>query len=214
MKNAMFVLAAGVAALMAGSASAQQLNHPPQQQGTQTQRPSQQQGPQTQRRAITNRGGDRGNRLRRSSDQFNRLGKDDQRLVEAIEDADSPSKLRRYMQQAMNSRSVEVRTAMVNALEYADRHSATDFAYFIGDPSDEVADAALSAWTSALEEVRGEGRVRAILETAEILRSTSGGRRQMSGQGFHSRQEHGPVMQRSGREGQRQDMMPGMRPNR
>ena len=133
---------------------------------------------------------------------------------EAIEDADSSSKLRRLLQQAMNSRSEEVRMAMVNALEYADRHSATDFAYFIGDPSEEVADAAFTAWASALEEIHGEARVRAIMETAEILRSSSGSRRQMSGQGFHSRQEYGPMTQRSGYEGQRRDMTPGMRPGR
>ena len=211
MKKTMFVLAAGAAMLMANSVSAQQLKNPPPQGGSQTQRLPQQQGGQTQRRPNTNRGGERGNSLRRGSDQYNRLGKDDQRLVEAIEEADSPSKLRRYLQQAMNSRSEEVRMAMVNALECADRHSATDFAYFIGDSSEEVADAAFSAWTSALEEVHGEGRVRAILETAEILRSYSGSRRQTSGQGSRSRQEYGPMTQRSWHDGQRQEMTPGMR---
>ena len=45
----------------------------------------------------------------------------------------------------------------------------SDFVYFIADPSDDVAESAFSAWTSALEDARGHRRVRAIIEAAQIL---------------------------------------------
>ena len=65
--------------------------------------------------------------------------------------------------------------AMVEALEDKGSRSASDLAYFIADPSEDVADAAFSAWTSVLDDARGDRRVRAILDTAEILRGFSGG---------------------------------------
>ena len=184
MKNSMAILAAGVAALMLGAEA---------QQGPQPQRPPQQQGGQQQRSATPRRGSATGGRMRRGADRDGSLGKEDQRLIESIEEAESMSSLRRYIQQAADSRSEEVRMAMVDALENANKHSASDFAYFLADPSRDVSEAAFSAWTSALEEDHGEDRIRAILDTAEVLRSYSGRSRQMRGQGGRSRQEHGYV---------------------
>ena len=67
--------------------------------------------------------------------------------------------------------------AMVEALESEDMNgrSASDLAYFIADPDEDVASAAFSAWSSVLENVHGGRRARAILETADILRGFSGG---------------------------------------
>ena len=183
MKNSMVILAAGVVALMLGAEA---------QQRPQPQRPpQQQQGGQQKRPGTTSRGPAMGIRARRGSDRDAKLGKDDRRLIEAIEEAESMSSLRRYIQQAMNSRSEEVRMAMVEALENANKHSASDFACFLSDPSREVSEAAFAAWTSALEEDHGEDRIRAILDTADILRRYLGGSRQMQGQGPRSRQESG-----------------------
>ena len=110
MKNSMAILAAGVAALMLGVEA---------QQGPQPQRPPQQQGGQQQRPLTIRRGSSIGERTRRGVDRDSKLGKEDQRLIESIEEAESLSSLRRYIQQAMNSRSEEVRMAMVEALENA-----------------------------------------------------------------------------------------------
>ena len=67
-----------------------------------------------------------GERTRRGVDRDSKLGKEDQRLIESIEEAESLSSLRRYIQQAMNSRSEEVRMAMVEALENGDVVIASD----------------------------------------------------------------------------------------
>ena len=107
MKNSMAILAAGVAALMLGVEAQQgpQPQRPPQQQGGQQQRPPQQQGGQQQRPVTMRRGSSMGERTRRGVDRDSKLGKEDQRLIESIEEAESLSSLRRYIQQAMNSRS-------------------------------------------------------------------------------------------------------------
>ena len=65
--------------------------------------------------------------------------------------------------------------AMVEALEEKGGRSAADLAYFIADPDEDVASAAFSAWSSVLDDAHGGRRVRAILETADVLRSFSGG---------------------------------------
>jgi len=65
--------------------------------------------------------------------------------------------------------------AMVNALENEGKRSVTDLAYFISDPSEDVAEAAFSAWTMLLQDIQGDRRVRAILETAQILQGHSNG---------------------------------------
>lgn len=111
----------------------------------------------------------------RDRDDRHDLSGPDRRLIDAIEEADSLHELRRHLQAVAMSRSEEVRMAMVEALEDKGSRSASDLAYFIADPNEDVSDAAFSAWSSVLEDARGDRRVRAILETAEILRSFSGG---------------------------------------
>ena len=130
-----------------------------------------------------NRVGDRGIRLRRNADDGDKLSSGDQRLIEEIEAAESSKELRRYLQSAVSSRSEEVRLAMVNALESAEKRSASDLAYFIADPSEDVAEAAFFAWTSILSDARREQRVRAILESAQILQGHSNGHWQGQGHG-------------------------------
>ena len=164
MKKLMIVLVAGIAALTMDAAPQKGR---PQPQRTVTAKRAPARGPQQGSR----------HRGRIDRDRRDRLGSHDRRLIDAIEDADSLHELRRYLQAAATSRSEEVRMAMVDALEDEDMHgrSASDLAYFIADPSERVSAAALSAWSSVLEDVHGDRRARAILETADILRGFSGG---------------------------------------
>lgn len=136
-----------------------------------------------QRIRQSDRGGNRGARSRRNADDRDRISSRDQRLIEEIESAESSKALRRYMQSAVSSRSEEVRMAMVNALESAEMRSASDLAYFIADPSEDVAEAAFSAWTSILSDTRKDQRVRAILDSAQILQGHSNGHWQGQGHG-------------------------------
>lgn len=136
-----------------------------------------------QRTRQSDRGGNRGARSRRSGHDRGQTGSSDQRLIEDIESAESANALRRYLQSAVASRSEEVRMAMVNALESTEKSSASDLAYFIGDPSEEVAEAAFSAWMSILSDTRKDQRVRAIVESAQILQGHSNGHWQGQGHG-------------------------------
>ena len=131
----------------------------------------------------------------RDRDDRDDLSRSDRRLIDAIEEAESLHELRRHLQAAAISRSEEVRMAMVDALEEKGSRSASDLAYFIADPSDDVADAAFSAWTSVLDDARGDRRVRAILETAEVLRGFSGGLWQAPGMAHPVVPPAAPVMQ-------------------
>ena len=131
---------------------------------------------------TANRDGDRGARSRRNRGDDGQISKQDQQLIEGIESADSSQKRRKYLQAALSSRSEDVRMAMVDALAgEEDKQSVTDLAYFIADPSEDVADAAFSAWTMAVSDISRERRVRAILETAQILQGRSNGLRQGHG---------------------------------
>jgi hypothetical protein len=123
--------------------------------------------------------------LRRNADDRDKLSSRDQRLIEEIESAESSTALRRHLQSAVSSRSEEVRMAMVNALENAEKRSASDLAYFIADPSEDVAEAAFSAWTSILSDTRREQRVRVIIESAQIMQGQSNGHLQGQGRSAH-----------------------------
>lgn len=141
------------------------------------------QQPRGQMARPSGRGGDRGARSRHNG-KDGQLSKQDRRLIEDIESAESPQELRRYLQAAISSRSEDVRMAMVDALENEEgKRSLADLAYFIADPSEDVAEAAFSAWSTALSDVRGDRRVRAILEAAQILQGHSNGPWQGHGYG-------------------------------
>ena len=167
MKKLMIVLVAGLAALTMDAAPQKPQKARPQPQRTVTVK----RAPAPAARSVSRRRGGH------DRDRYDRLSHHDQRLIDAIEDADSLHELRRYLQAAAMSRSEEVRMAMVDALEDEDMHgrSASDLAYFIADPNERVSAAAFSAWSSVLEDVHGARRARAILETADILRGFSGG---------------------------------------
>ena len=172
MKKILIVFAVAFVALAMDAA-------PPAKGRPQPPRTQQQQArPQQKRGLTTKRGPAKGARsLSRVRDRDDRddLSRSDRRLIDAIEEAESLHELRRHLQAAASSRSEDVRMAMVEALEDKGSRSASDLAYFIADPSEDVADAAFSAWTSVLDDARGDRRVRAILDTAEILRGFSGG---------------------------------------
>ena len=172
MKKMLIVFAVAFGALAVDAA-------PPSKGRPQPPRPQQQQASPQQRRGLVGKrsvgkGARRASRDR-DRDQRDHLSGPERRLIDAIEDADSLHELRRHLQAAASSRSEDVRMAMVEALEDKGSRSASDLAYFIADPSEDVADAAFSAWTSVLDDARGGRRVRAILDTAEILRGFSGG---------------------------------------
>ncbi len=172
MKKILIAFAVALAALAMDAA-------PPSKGRPQPIRPQQQQASSQQKRGLEGkRSAGRGTRRMsrvRDNDQRDQLSGPERRLIDAIEDADSLHELRRHLQAAASSRSEDVRMAMVEALEDKGSRSASDLAYFIADPSEDVADAAFSAWTSVLDDARGGRRVRAILDTAEILRGFSGG---------------------------------------
>ena len=169
MKKILIVFAAAVAALTMDAA--------PQKGRPQPQRP--QQVARKPSRPVVKpspaRGERKGGRIHNIRDRRESLSGHDRRLIDAIEDADSLHELRRYLQSAASSRSEDVRMAMVDALEEKGGRSASDLAYFIADPDEDVASAAFSAWSSVLDDAHGGRRVRAILETADVLRSFSGG---------------------------------------
>ena len=172
MKKMLIVFAVAFGALAVDAA-------PPSKGRPQPPRPQQQQASPQQRRGLVGKrsvgkGARRASRVR-DRDQRDHLSGPERRLIDAIEDADSLHELRRHLQAAASSRSEDVRMAMVEALEDKGSRSASDLAYFIADPSEDVADTAFSAWTSVLDDARGGRRVRAILDTAEILRGFSGG---------------------------------------
>ena len=170
MKKILIVFAAAIAALTVDAAPQKGRPQPqrPQQTVRKPARPAAKPAPAR---------GTRVSRVRIDRDRRDRLSHHDRRLIDAIEDAESLHELRRYLQAAAMSHSEEVRMAMVDALEDEDMHgrSASDLAYFIADPSERVSAAAFSAWSSVLEDVHGARRARTILETADILRSFSGG---------------------------------------
>ena len=178
MKKMLIVFAVAFGALAVDAA-------PPSKGRSQPPRPQQQQASPQQRRGLVGKrsagkGARRASRVR-DRDQRDHLSGPERRLIDAIEDADSLHELRRHLQAAASSRSEDVRMAMVEALEDKGSRSASDLAYFIADPSEDVADAAFSAWSSVLDDARGDRRVRAILETAEVLRAFSSGLWRTSG---------------------------------
>ena len=188
MKKILIVFAV-VFTAFAMDAVAQPPNGRPQQSRPQQKRPQQKQG------LMAKRGPAKGPRSVSRVRDRDDLSRSDRRLIDAIEEADSLHELRRHLQAVAMSRSEEVRLAMVEALEDKGSRSASDLAYFIADPSEDVAEAAFSAWSSVLEDARGGRRVRAILETAEILRGFSGGLWQAPGMVPSAAPSAVPVMQ-------------------
>lgn len=84
------------------------------------------------------------------------------RLIESIEEADSMDLLMRHYPIARASRCADVRRAMVSALEDQGARGLKALVPFIGDPDEDVADDAFSAWTSILQDMPARRRLMAI----------------------------------------------------
>ena len=111
------------------------------------------------------RGRSRGGRNR------GRLSSQDERLIDAIDDADSLEQLMPLAQRARMAHSADVRMSAVDALEARGRDCVNALAEFMDDPDPEVADAAFSAWSSILSEMKPYRRLMAVRDAAVILQS-------------------------------------------
>ena len=93
----------------------------------------------------------------------------DQKLQQAIEEADSLSELMPLSRQAQASRSAEVRQAMVDALDGQGKDAANLLAAFLDDPDEDVANSAFIAWSAKLQDMKSARRVQAIMSAAQAL---------------------------------------------
>ena len=126
----------------------------------------------------------------------------DQKLQQAIEEADSLSELMPLSRQAQTSRSAEVRQAMVDALDGQSKDAVNLLAVFLGDPDEDVANSAFTAWSSKVEDMKPARRVQAIMSAAQALQQGGqfqaggpaygqGGRFQSGGPGYGQGQPYG-----------------------
>ena len=106
----------------------------------------------------------------------------DQKLLQAIEEADSLSELMPLSRQAQASRSAEVRQAMVDALDGQGKDAANLLAAYIGDSDEDVANSAFTAWVSKIEDMKPARRAQFIMTAAQALQQ--GGQFQAGGQGY------------------------------
>ena len=132
--------------------------------------PSSRQGTMSSRR---NPGQSRGRRA--DSDE---LPEAEQKLVEQLEEADSMKAISRLSQRAMSSRHVEVRQAMVDALERQGEDAVNELAPYMADTDKDVADSAFTAWAGILDGMSRNRRIQAINAAAGVLGSAGmhGGR--------------------------------------
>ncbi len=108
-------------------------------------------------------------RMRRGRTSGRDLSAADQKLLQAIEEADSLSELMPLSRQAQTSRSAEVRQAMVDALDGQSKDAVNLLAVFLGDPDEDVANSAFTAWSSKVEDMKPARRVQAIMSAAQAL---------------------------------------------
>lgn len=112
--------------------------------------------------------GEWGTRDRRES----RRDRYDSRLMDMIENAESLDQLRAIVIDAARSRNLEVRMAMIDALEEKGRRTVNELAAFIADPDEEVSDAAWNAWSSVVGDMDDRGaRLRAIHAAGFLLQN-------------------------------------------
>ena len=121
-------------------------------------------------------------RMRRGRTSGRDLSAADQKLLQAIEEADSLSELMPLSRQAQTSRSAEVRQAMVDALDGQGKDAANLLAAFLGDPDEDVANSAFTAWSSKVEDMKPARRVQAIMAAAQVLQQ--GGQFQAGGPAY------------------------------
>ena len=106
----------------------------------------------------------------------------DQKLLQAIEEADSLSELTPLSRQVQASSSAEVRQAMVDALDGQGKDAVNLLAAYLGDSDEEVANSAFTAWASKLEDMKSARRVQSIMAAAQVL--GQGGRFQAGGPAY------------------------------
>ena len=130
-----------------------------------------------------------GRRTPSNGNRRNQVSGNDQKLLDAIEEADALSELTSLFHRVQASRSAEVRLAMVEALEEQSKDAANMLAAFIGDADEEVSGSAFSAWVSKLEDMTPERRIQAIQAAAQTLQQSGafqGGRMNGAFQGGHT----------------------------
>ena len=103
-----------------------------------------------------------------------RVSREDQRLLEKLEDSPDFRELKRLYPQAVASQSAEVRWALVAELESQGEHGVNMLAPLIADRNEEVADAAYQAWTSAVQEMGPRRRAEAFVEAGAVLSQMRG----------------------------------------
>jgi len=103
----------------------------------------------------------------------------EEKLLDAIGEADSLEQIMPLVSRARASQSVDVRQAMVDALEARGRDCVDLLADFIGDSNEDVSNSALTAWTNILSDMKPARRVAAIQSAAQALYNRAG----HSGQG-------------------------------
>lgn len=121
-------------------------------------------------------------KMQRGRTSGRELSAADQKLQQAIEEADSLSELMPLSRQAQASRSAEVRQAMVDALDGQGKDAVNLLAVFLGDPDEDVANSAFTAWSSKLEDMKSARRVQAIMAAAQALQQ--GGQFQAGGAAY------------------------------
>lgn len=122
-------------------------------------------GPRTEKRApklMTER-------ARRAAERGPKMSARERRLLESVEEAESLRELMRLLPQVQAAPNVELRLALVDALEEQGPRAANALVPFIADPVEDVADAAFSAWTTVLEEVDPRRRAAVIVSAAQVL---------------------------------------------
>jgi len=121
-------------------------------------------------------------KMRRDTTPGQELSASDQKLLQAIEEADSLSELTQLSRQVQASKSAEVRQAMVDALDNQGKDAVNLLAAYIGDSDEDVANSAFSAWSSKLEDMKSARRVQSIITAAQALQQ--GGRFQSGGSAY------------------------------
>ena len=117
----------------------------------------------------SNSGRQMSGKMRYGTTSGQKLSSADQKLLQAIEEADSLSELMQLSRQVQASSSAEVRQAMVDALDGQGKDAVNLLAAYLGDSDEDVAHSAFTAWSSKLEDMKSARRVQSIITAAQAL---------------------------------------------
>jgi len=121
-------------------------------------------------------------RMRRGTTSGRESSASDQKLLQTIQESDSLSELMQLSRQAQAARSVEVRQAMVDALDGQGKDAVNLLAAYLGDSDEDVANSAFIAWSSKLQDMKSARRVQSIMAAAQALQQ--GGQFQAGGSAY------------------------------